>query len=279
VQKLESSLLVDGLVFGEGPRWRGDRLWFVDIPGGRINTVDERGHLEVVHELPLPSGLGWGPDGALYVSTHGSPVIRRIVDGTITVAHDLSAFGWSLNDMVVGPDGRIYVDAYHGKPGGTPPGDIVLVTPDGDMRSVAKGLATPNGLGITPDGSTLIASETFSGKLLAFTIEPDGSLADQRVFADLGEERAPDGLCLDAEGAVWVGSFQTGEFLRVREGGEITHVIDTGPSWAVAPALGGADRCTLFLIIADTSLEGLSKGASVGRIEHVRVDVPGAGWP
>jgi sugar lactone lactonase YvrE len=279
VEKLQSSLLVDGLVFGEGPRWHGDRLWFVDIHGGSINTVDEHGHREVVHELLHPSGLGWGPDGTLYVSTHAKPVIRQIVDGAISVAHDLSAFGWSLNDMVVAPDGRIYVDAYHGEPGGPPPGDIVLVTPDGEMRSVAKGLATPNGLGITPDGSTLIASETFSGRLLAFTIGADGGLSDQRVFADLGEERAPDGLCLDAEGAVWVGSFRTGEFLRVQEGGEITHVVETQPAWAVAPALGGADRQTLFLIVADTTYEGLSKGESIGRIEQVRVDVPGAGWP
>jgi sugar lactone lactonase YvrE len=115
--------------------------------------------------------------------------------------------------------------------------------------------------------------------VLAYPIEPDGALADQRVFADLGEHRRPDGLCLDQQGAVWVGSSYTGEFLRVLDGGEITHRIQTPGRWAVAPALGGADRRTLYLVVDETTPEALGRGESAGRIEFVRVEVPGAGWP
>jgi sugar lactone lactonase YvrE len=233
----------------------------------------------VAVEIDHPSGLGWGTDGALYVSTIGQPILKRVDAEGITVVQDFSDRGWSMNDMVAGPDGRIYLDLYHGTKGGPPPGDIILVTPDGEARTVATDLATPNGLGITPDRSTLVVSETFSGKLLAYTIEPDGGLTDARVFADLGPERGPDGLCFDAEGAVWVGSSFTGEFLRVLDGGEITHVVHVPGDWAVATALGGADRRTLYLVVADTDLTRHPRGESKGRIETVRVDVPGAGWP
>ena len=152
------------------------------------------------------------------------------------------------------------------------------MTPDGAARTVARDLATPNGLAITPDGSTLLVSETFGGRLLAFRIEPDGALTDQRVFADLGH-RHPDGVCLDAQGAAWVGCYDTAEFVRVRDGGEITHRVEIDDTSAVAPALGGADRRTLFLVANRTSHEGIRDGRSEGRIEHVRVEVPGAGWP
>jgi sugar lactone lactonase YvrE len=277
-QALETKVVADGFCYGEGPRWHDDRLWFTDGPAGVVRTMTEDGTLAVAFEEDHPSGLGWLPDGTVAVSALGAARITLAhPDGTRTT-QDLSHLAWSTNDMVVGPDGRIYVDLYERTDEGMR-GSIGLVSPDGEVRVVAGDLQTPNGLGITPDGATLVVSETYGGRLLAFGIGPDGGLGDRRVFADLGEGRHPDGLCLDAEGGVWVACYDTGELLRVLDGGEVTHRIEVDPGWAVAPALGGADRRTLYLVVNETTHEGLMAGESAGRIEHVRVDTPGAGRP
>jgi sugar lactone lactonase YvrE len=214
------------------------------------------------------------------ISCLGVPQLKFVDDGVVTVVHDLPELGWALNDMVVTPDGRIYVDVYRrGERGALPPGDILLITLDGEVRHVARDLACPNGLALSPDGTMLVASETGTERVLAFTVEPDGGLTDRRVFAELGAGRHPDGLCLDAEGAVWVASYTSGEVLRVHEGGEITHRVETPGRSPAATALGGADRRTLFVVVNDT-LENVRAGtASDGTIEQARVDVPGAGWP
>ena len=191
-------------------------------------------------------------------------------DGSET-RHDLGHLAWTTNDVVVHDD-RIYVDLYYRK--GERVGAIGLVSPDGETRVVADDLAMPNGMVVAADGSTLIVSETFGGRLLAFTITPKGDLTDQRVFAELGDGRHPDGLCLDTEGAVWVGCYDTGEFLRVRDGGEVADRVPVSPGWAVAPALGGPDGRTLFLVIDETTHEGLFSGDSIGRVETVEVEVP-----
>jgi sugar lactone lactonase YvrE len=271
--------VTDGLHFGEGPRWHDGRLWLSDIQAGRVLALVDDGRLEVVHETAGASGLGWLPDGRLVISCLGRPYLQRVDGDEITLLHDLRHLGWSLNDMVVGPDGRIYVDLYRHPDGDTAMGDILLITPDGDVQVAAPDIDLPNGLAITADGSTLIASETNRARLLAFTIGADGTLHDQRVFADLGENRHPDGLCLDAEGAVWVASYTTGECLRVREGGEITHRIETPGRACVAPALGGDDRHSLFVVVNESTDEVLGRSEPVGTIEMTRVDVPGAGWP
>jgi sugar lactone lactonase YvrE len=280
MKRLQSSLLVDGFVYGEGPRWHDGRLWFVDTQGDAIHAVGDDGVLEVAVRTNHPAGLGWLPDGTLVFSTMHSAQIKTLAaDGTESVLVDLNDRAWSTNDLVVGPDGRIYADLYQPHDGSFPIGEIVLVTPDGQARVVAGDLATPNGIAISPDGATLIVSETFGGKLHAFTIESDGTLSGQRVFADLGAHRRPDGVCLDENGAAWVGSAYTGEFLRVLDGGEITHVVEVPGDMAIATALGGPDRRTLFLVVAEMAPEDMGTANSKGRIEQVRVDVPGAGWP
>ena len=277
-QTLYATLLTDGFLFGEGPRWHESRLWFTDGPAGAVKTVDRTGKIEIAVESAHASGLGWLPDGTLVISALQEARLDYCDANGALVTQDLSDHGWSTNDMVVSPDGKIYVDVYRLNEEGIS-GEVALVTLDREVRVVTSGLTLPNGLAITADGSTLIASDTLADRLVAFTIEPDGSLTDQRVFAELDAGQHPDGLCLDAEGAAWVGCYDSEVFLRVLEGGEITHRIETGGGWAVAPALGGTDRCTLYLIINTTTHEGVVTGESTGRIEKVRVDVPGAGWP
>jgi sugar lactone lactonase YvrE len=271
-------VVADGFTYGEGPRWHDGALWFSDMHADAVRTLDADGGLGLGAHADHPSGLGWTPDGELLVTSLGHAVLHRITPDGPQVHCDLSEFGPSLNDMVALPDGRIYVDVYTKLGGGPPPGDIALVAPDGTARIVATGLATPNGIAVTADGTTLIAAETFGNKLHAWTIQEDGALTDQRVFADFGP-RSPDGICVDVEGGVWAGCFLSCEFLRVLEGGEITDRVATGESWAVAPALGGPDLRTLYLVINDTTFEGIATGDSSCRIEAVEVAVPGAGSP
>jgi sugar lactone lactonase YvrE len=236
---------------------------------GHVLVVED-GELQVAAQVPSASGLGWLSDGTLVVSLllGEAAVVLVRPDGT-TTRHELGHLAWSTNDLVVHDD-RIYVDLYR-RDGDGMVGAIGLVTPDGEARVVADDLAFPNGMVVTADGSTLVASETFGGRLLAFTITADGGLTDQRVFAELGADRHPDGLCLDPEGAVWVGCYDTGEFLRVRDGGEIADRIAVSPGWAVAPALGGPDGRTLFLVIDETTHDGLFRGDSAGRVETVEL--------
>jgi sugar lactone lactonase YvrE len=278
VQTLQPSALADGFTYGEGPRWREGRLWFSDMHADVVRTLDADGVVGYGASTHHPSGIGWTPDGDVLVTSLEHAVLQRITPDGPQVHCDLSEFGPSLNDMVALPDGRVYVDVYTRRGGGPPPGDLALVAPDGTAQIVARGLATPNGLAVTPDGTTLVAAETFGNRLRAWTIQDDGRLTDQRVFAELGE-RHPDGICLDVEGAVWVGCFLSSEFLRVLDGGEITHRVPVGESWAVAPALGGPEMCTLHLVVNDTTFAGLASGESTCRIETVEVDVPGAGSP
>ena len=277
--------LVDGIVFGEGPRWHAGRLFFSDIKGQRVEAVDADGKRETIVELAgEPSGLGWLPDGRLLVvSMEDHRLLRLDPDGLREVA-DLSPHcGGRANDMVVDAKGRAYVGNIgfdlEAQPIEPRPTRLVRVDPDGSVHVAAEELWCPNGLAITADGRTLVAAESAAGRLAAFDVAADGSLSRQRVFAALPEGAAPDGICVDAEDAVWVASPTTREFLRVREGGEVASRIPTGERVAIACALGGPARRTLFLVTATTmSLAEAARGRG-GRIETCEVAVPGAGWP
>jgi sugar lactone lactonase YvrE len=277
-------VLLDGLVFPEGPRWRDGKLWFSEMSVRQVMTVDPAGRSEVVVHVPeRPSGLGFLADGALLiVSTLDCRLVRFDSAGLRTVA-DLSVIGVvNPNDMVVDGQGRAYIGDIGfddtASPFAPKPGNIALVTPDGDVRVAAHDLRFPNGMAITPDGKTLIVAETMGAGLIAFDIAPDGSLSGRRTFAEL-PGTTPDGVCLDADGAVWLGSPLSSEFIRVKDGGDVTHRVPVPGKWAVACMLGSEDRRTLFLCTAQTTLQDLAQGKSTGWIEVVRVEVPGAGYP
>jgi sugar lactone lactonase YvrE len=276
-QELTATLFVQGFRYGEGPRWHDGRLWFTDGPAGKIHVVGENGVIQTAASASNPSGLGWMPDGTMVVSALQAARIDYVIDGQARVQHDLTDLAWSTNDMVVTSDGGIYVDLYI-ITGEEMVGKIGYIPPDGSIGVATEAVALPNGMAIGTDGQTLLVADTVGQQILSFTIQPDGQLTQRRVFADLGEGRHPDGICVDAAGAVWAGCYDTGEFLRVLEGGRVTHRVSAGDSWAVAPALGGPDGRTLFLIMNTTDHIGLVTGESVGRIEAVDVDVPGLGW-
>jgi sugar lactone lactonase YvrE len=245
----------------------------------------------IVAELrDRPSGLGFLPDGTPLVVSLIDRYLLRIDDGEASVYADLrSVTGDFINDMVVDGEGRAYIG--NRNPGSSPENPIdtlILVQPDGQVRQIAAGLSSPNGTVVTPDGGTLIVAETVASRLVAFDIGPSGALSGRRIFAQL-DGKHTDGICLDAEGAVWVGSPGHGVFLRVLEGGEVTDSISVGDRWAVAPALGGPGRRTLFMLTAKTNIDNFTylgfdrtrdaDSKSEGRVEIAEVPVAGAGWP
>lgn len=290
-------VVVEGLTFPEGPRWFGDRLWFVDMHSHRVlsSTTDGKSCTEA--EFPdKPSGMGLLPDGTVICVSMRRRLIERIEDGGRRASHaDLTDLpGDFLNDMVVDGRGRAYVgnrvERHHGLDANEErsPENVVLVEPDGSHRVVAENLVAPNGSVITPDGRTLIVAEARGHRIMAYDLLEDGSLGNARLFAET-PGRYPDGICLDAEGAVWFGSPVTGVFVRVLPGGRVADEIPMPEGkWAIACMLGGTDRRTLYMATANTTLENLQacrdfeadlRSTSVGWIEAVEVDVPGAGLP
>jgi sugar lactone lactonase YvrE len=279
--------VMTGIAFGESPRWHDDRLWFADWGAQEIIAVDVDGQSEVIAQVRFPSFpmcIDWLPDGRLLiVSARDGLILRREHDGSLVTHADLSALatdGHPWNEIVVDGRGNAYINNTGFEfPGGEfAPGTIALLTPDGAARQVADGIAFPNGMAVTPDNSTLIVAESYGRKLTAFDIAADGGLSDQRVWADL-DGGVPDGICVDAEGAVWYGDVPNRRCVRVREGGEVLDTIELDRG-CFACMLGGADMRTLFLLATEWGgTERMADGTRTGRLLTVQAPAPGAGWP
>jgi sugar lactone lactonase YvrE len=285
---VEAATLLTDLVIGESPRWHEDRLWFANWGAEEIVAVDLDGRSEIVGKGA--PGLGWSidwlPDGRMLMTGEG--LTRVEPDGSRVPHGDLSGVGVDdFNEIVVDGRGNVYVNGgVDFEPGeGNAPGMIALVTPDGSARRVADGIAFPNGMVVTRDNSTLIIAESFAGRLTAFDIAEDGGLSNRRVWA---EGVGPDGICMDAEGAIWTGVGGFGENLvgRVREGGEVLEQVQVGmPCFACM--LGGEDGRTLFMLAADWHMEDdfadnirrLTEGPRTGRLLTAPAPAPRAGWP
>ena len=288
-----ASTVATGLYFGEGPRWHDGKLWFSDFYAHAVKTLDSAGHVDTVFALPddRPSGLGWLPDGRLLaVSMVQRKVLRREHDGTVVLHADLSGLAtFHCNDMVVDSQGRAYVGNFgfdlDEAMSHTPVTELLhrngtvlmRVDPDGSVHKAAEDLHFPNGSVITPDGKTLIVAETLGVRLTAFTIADDGTLHDRRMWADLGG-RVPDGICLDADGNVWVANPLAPECFLVAQDGGVIDVVDTGdPCYACM--LGGDDGRTLYCLTAPSSHAWHAAQAPLGAIHAVQVDTPHAGLP
>lgn len=276
----DTEILVEGVAFPECPRWHEGVLWWSDHALGRVYRLN--GDPQIVLEIAeQPSGLGWRPDGTLLVV---SMLDRRLLawDGQkLSQVADLTGvFPWHANDMVVDAAGRAYVGNFGFDLGGGEVTSTVLacVDPDGTIAVAAEDLLFPNGAVITPDGKTLIVAETYGARLTAFDIGAGGEVANRREWSPTPGV-FPDGICLDAEGCVWVASVTTGEAIRYREGGEIAGRIKSSRDNAFACMLGGEDGRTLFVCTASGSSYEESRELLGGRIETARVEAPHAGLP
>jgi sugar lactone lactonase YvrE len=278
----DTTVLLEGIDFGEGPRWHDGRLWFSDFYQRAVRAVTEDGEADVVLEIDdQPSGLGWLPDGdLLVVSMTKRSVLRWSGSGAPALHADLSSIAtWHCNDMVVSATGHAYVgnfgfDLGHEKPVAA---DLAVVAPDGSVAVAAEAMFFPNGSVITPDGSTLIVGETTGCRYTAFDIGPDGTLSNRRLWAALGN-RFPDGCCLDDGGGIWFANPLGPEVCRVLEGGEVTDTIETTQP-AIACMLGGADGRTLFVLTSPSADPDTVAGTASSRLETVRVDRSRAGLP
>lgn len=280
-----AELVLGGLAFPESPRWHDGALWFSDFYTRQVQRLLPDGRCDTVLTVPgQPSGLGWLPDGRLLVvSMTDRRLLRLERDGSLSLVADLAALApFHCNDIVVDALGRAYVGNFgfdmHARQTPRPTG-LILVEPEGRARVVADGLMFPNGMVITPDGRTLIVAESFAARLTAFDIQKDGTLAARRTWASLPERVAPDGICLDAEGAVWLASPTTREVLRVCEGGALTQRVPM-PGQAVACMLGGPGGRVLYILSGKVMVTPeQSRELRTGTIHALQVAVPGAGWP
>jgi sugar lactone lactonase YvrE len=280
----KARLVTDGLAFGESPRWHDGRLWVCNWGTGEIVAIDAHGHREIMLTVPavLPYSIDWLPDGRLLVvSGREGLLLRQEADGRLVTHADLRGLSKSpWNEIVVDGHGNIYVNG--GGPAPDPgqhfgPGTIVLITPDGAVRQVAENIAFANGMAVTTDNKTLIIAESHANRLTAFDIAGDGTLSNRSVWADL--DGYPDGICLDAEGAVWYADVPNKHCVRVREGGEVLQTV-TADRGCFACMLGGADRQTLFITAAEwRGFEHMVSDARTGQVLSVEAPAPGVGWP
>ena len=279
----EPRISMTGIAFGESPRWHDGRLWLSDWGTQEVIAIDHEGRSEVIVRTPAsPFSIDWLPDGRLLIiSGPDGLLLRREPDGSLVTHADLSGLsGHSWNEIVVDGRGNAYVNniGFDFPVGEFAPGTIALLTPDGPARQVADGVAFPNGMAVTPDNSTLIVAESYASRLTAFDIAADGSLSGQRVWADLGGG-VPDGICLDAEGAVWYADVPNKQCVRVREGGEVLHTIDLDRG-CFACMLGGFEGTTLFMVAQEWSgMESAAGGEGSGQLLTTPAPAPAAGWP
>ena len=290
--------LISGLSFTECPRWRDGRLYFSDFYTRRVLAITLDGAVETIADVPgQPSGLGFLPDGRmLIVSMRDRKVLRREFDSSLVEHADLSSLApWHLNDMLVDHQGRAWVNNFgFDLMGGAKIATTNLICVDRDGRSkvAAVGLGFPNGMALTPDGSTLIVAETFMNRLSAFDLA-SGELGKRRTWAAFGDpptsdevaeclsqaDVAPDGICLDAEGAIWVADAKDGRLIRVAESGDILEELKTDGMGVFACMLGGDNGRTLFACVAPTFNEAEASANHCAEIWMTNVDVPRAGLP
>jgi sugar lactone lactonase YvrE len=285
----QPQVLATDLVIGESARWHDGRLWLSNWGAAEILTLDEDGHRELITKVPttIPFSIDWLSNGQLLITAGPEQrLLRQEPDGSLVDHADLTGLPGGLNEIVIDGRGTIYVnggaDFYPDE--GVAPGFIAAISSDGTVRQVADGIAFPNGMAVTEDNSTLIIAESFAGKLTAFDITEDGSLDNRRTFADA----LADGICMDAEGAVWTPSWYDNApcCLRVAEGGEVLDRIPLDQS-GFACALGGPEGRTLFMLTADwhmdedfmDNLNRLTTGPHTGHVLTTTVSVPSAGWP
>jgi sugar lactone lactonase YvrE len=293
---MSTTVLRNGLFFGEGPRWHEGRLWYSDFLDHAVHAIDLDGNDERMLEVESqPSGLGWLPNGDLLVTSMLDRKLMRWDGVSLTVHADLgNHFTWHANDLLVDATGGAYIGNFgfdldvfleeNGVEGIFADPDSLAtvmcrVDPNGEVTVAANEMIFPNGMVITPDGKTIIVAETLALRLTAFDIAADGTLSNRRVWADLSSElAAPDGICLDAEGAVWIATALTPRLLRVGEGGVILDEIATTMN-TYACMLGGPEGKHLFAMTAPSSDARVASASRNGAIEVVEVSVPHAGRP
>jgi sugar lactone lactonase YvrE len=276
----ELGTLLGGRAFLEGPRWRDGALWVSDMHAHEVLRVTADGECSVVAALAgPPSGLGWLPDGSMLIVSMDDRRLQRLEDGDLVEHADCSSVApHEINDMIVDDHGYAFISQFgfdfHGGDK-LRPAPVLRVDPDGAVHEASDGLRMANGMVITGDRRTLVVAESAGRRLIGFDLADDGTLSNQRVWADLPEGDYPDGICIDAEDAVWIAGPASDRFVRVREGGDVLDVVECPGRHAIACALGGDDGHTLFMCTSPTQGQpDASRQARGAKVEVTGVDVP-----
>src|SRR5579871_2542153 len=273
--------LLTGLAFGESPRWHDGRLWFSNWGAQEIMAADLTGKSEVILHMPsFPFSIDWLSNGRMLITSGQDGFLRRAEPNGMQVVHaDLSHLAKGWNEIVVDGRDNVYVNGggFDLKAGEKfAPGIIALVKPDGSVRQVADGIAFPNGMAVSPDNTTLIIAESYGKRLTAFDIAADGNLLNRRVWADLGDG-VPDGICMDADGAVWYSDVPNKRCVRVGEGGEVLQTINVDRG-CFACMLGGPERKTLFILAAEWhGIAGMMDASAARTGVVLMADAPASG--
>ncbi len=274
------SVLMDGIAMGESPRWYDGRLWFADWGAQQLVAVDESGASEVIADVPsLPFCIDPLPDGRLaVVSSERRALLVLGPDRALALLADLRPVSDRPWNEAAAARAGVYVNGIGFEFGAEDmgPGQIALVAADGSVREVAGDLAFPNGMAVTPDGRTLLVAESYGAGITAFDIEADGGLTGRRVWADLKGDN-PDGICLDAEGAVWYATVPGARCVRVREGGDVLQTVEVDRA-CFSCALGGADGRTLFIVAARWP-DAMQPGTRTGQLLTAPAPAPAAARP
>nr|WP_297349550.1 SMP-30/gluconolactonase/LRE family protein [uncultured Glaciecola sp.] len=280
----QATTLIDGLYFGEAPRWHDGRLWYSDFYDKTVKSVDLQGNTKLEVQLDeQPSGLGWLPDGRLLVVGMQSLTLKRLEKNGLVVHADLSEYSTHLcNDMVVDKQGNAYVGNFgfnldeemqrrgvEGVLANHPKANIVKVTPKGEVSVATGDMSFPNGSVITPDGKTLIVAETLGLCLTAFDITEKSELVNRRVWANTGA-RVPDGICMNADGNIWIANAISNECALLAQGGEVLDIVNTSQN-CYACMLGPEDGKTLFMLTAQSSHAAIAGASRAGKIEMAKV--------
>lgn len=247
--------LADGFAFTEGPASdsRGN-VYFTDQPNDRILVWTIEGKLETfLQPSGRANGLCFDRKGRLWACAdeHNELWVIETRTKRHTVAVKGDDAGGRLNgpnDVWVMPNGAVYfTDPYYRRgywPTGTEPRNpqsVFLLSPDGRVIRVADDLRQPNGIIGTPDGKTLYVADIGAGKTYAYDIAKDGSLANKRLFCNMGS----DGMTIDSEGNVYLTGPGVVVFNQV--GQEIERIPVRDERWTANVCFGGRDRQTLFI--------------------------------
>lgn len=274
----QTEVVLSGLRFPEGARWRDGLLWFSDMHTGQVLRTDPRTYelTEVTTVPDQPSGLGWLPDGSMLISCMlDRKVVRLWPDGSRSTHADLSALTDSpVNDLVVDGRGRTFLGGFgYDLYGDAPqrPGPIFRIDADGTVACVEDDMVFPNGSVILPGTNTLVVAETWAARLTAFDVTDAGDLVDKRTWAELPEGSTPDGICADASGGVWASSIATAQFIRVEAGGRVTDVIELDDGRCATDCVTDDTGTTLYLLTSN-SWQPSDTEVRQGRIETARLD-------
>ena len=281
----ELEYVAGGFSFAEGPRWHDGAIYLSHIHDDAIERIDVDGTVSRVSDLPgSPISMGFASDGAILVSALSAGRIWRIADGEVSEFRDVSSLADDdFGDIVIDEHDRIYLAnqgmQYPSRIPETIDSPIFLLTPDGAAREVARGFNYANGLAITPDGRSMIVAESFGHRLFVLDIDDDGSLDNRRPIVQFADDARPDGICCDAEGAIWTANATSREVVRCTLAGEITHRVSTGSALAIGCILGGDDGYDLYITTATTALRDEARATRQSALWRTRADVPAGGRP